>query len=254
MKFRYRVGALLFFLALITYLDRICISVAGPRIQEYLRIGPEQWGWIVGIFAIAYGVSEIPGGWMADRFGPRITLTRILLTVVVGVYGAHWGGLYVSSSLGDKILPLGPVKQVHFRTPRPASLHEIQSGRACRPPPTVVAFPGPGGKFQISQDGGWNDMWDKKGHLYFLSMGNRLTEVDLGFSGGAVQVKAIHPLFQLSVPSFASPFYDVSADGSRFLVVTRADPNASPFHLLDWESKLKGNCKMTFFIQERSFL
>ena len=78
-RYRYRVGALLFFLAVITYLDRVCISVAGPRIQEYLRIGPQQWGWVVGVFAIAYGVFEIPGGWMADRFGPRIILTRIVL-------------------------------------------------------------------------------------------------------------------------------------------------------------------------------
>jgi ACS family glucarate transporter-like MFS transporter len=78
-KYRYRVGALLFLLAVITYLDRVCISVAGPRIQEYLRIGPQQWGWVVGAFAIAYAVCEIPGGWMADRFGPRIILTRIVL-------------------------------------------------------------------------------------------------------------------------------------------------------------------------------
>lgn len=79
MKYRYRVGALLFLLAVITYLDRVCISVAGPRIQEYLHIGPQQWGWVVGVFAIAYAVFEIPGGWMGDRFGPRIILTRIVL-------------------------------------------------------------------------------------------------------------------------------------------------------------------------------
>lgn len=78
-KHRYRVGTLLFLLAVITYLDRVCISVAGPRIQEYLRIGPQQWGWAVGVFAISYGAFEIPGGWMADRFGPRIILTRIVL-------------------------------------------------------------------------------------------------------------------------------------------------------------------------------
>jgi MFS transporter, ACS family, glucarate transporter len=79
LRYRYRVGALLFFLAVITYLDRVCISVAGPRIQEYLRIGPQQWGWVVGVFAFAYAAFEFPGGWMADRFGPRIILTRIVL-------------------------------------------------------------------------------------------------------------------------------------------------------------------------------
>lgn len=70
---------LLFLLAVVTYLDRVCISVAGPRIQEYLHIGPQHWGWVVGVFAIAYAVFEIPGGWMGDRFGPRVVLTRIVL-------------------------------------------------------------------------------------------------------------------------------------------------------------------------------
>jgi MFS transporter, ACS family, glucarate transporter len=79
LRYRYRVGTLLFLLAVITYLDRVCISVAGPRIQEYLHIGPQQWGWVVGAFALAYAGFEIPGGWMADRFGPRVTLTRIVL-------------------------------------------------------------------------------------------------------------------------------------------------------------------------------
>ena len=53
MRYRYRVGVLLFLLAVITYLDRVCISVAGPRIQDYLHIGPQQWGWVVGAFALA---------------------------------------------------------------------------------------------------------------------------------------------------------------------------------------------------------
>jgi serine/threonine protein kinase len=111
-----------------------------------------------------------------------------------------------------------------------------------RPEVYVVPFPGPGGKFQISQNGGWDIQWDKKGQLYFLSVGNRLMQADLAASGGSVQVKELHPLFQLSLPTFADPFFDVSADGSRFLVVTSADPNASRSIglLLDWQSKLKG--------------
>ncbi|MEJ2009548.1 MAG: hypothetical protein P8Z30_15555, partial [Acidobacteriota bacterium] len=110
-----------------------------------------------------------------------------------------------------------------------------------RPEVYVVPFPGPGGKFQISQNGGWDVQWDKKGHLYFLSMGNRLMEADLTMTRGSVQVKAIHPLFQLNLPSFDDPLFDVSADGSRFLVVTSTDPNASRSIglLLNWQSKLK---------------
>ena len=79
MKYRYRVLALLLLLAIITYLDRVCISVAGPRIQEDLHISPEGWGWVVGVFVIAYGVFEVPSGYLGDRLGPRRVLTRIVL-------------------------------------------------------------------------------------------------------------------------------------------------------------------------------
>ncbi len=111
-----------------------------------------------------------------------------------------------------------------------------------RPEIYVVPFPGPGGKFQISQNGGWLCRWDRKGHLYFLSMGNRLMEATLGFSGGAVQVKSLQPLFHVDLPSAADPFFDVSADGSRFIVLTTTDPNAarSIGLLLNWQAKLKG--------------
>ncbi len=63
----------------ITYLDRVCISVAGPRMQEALHIGPVAWGWVTGIFTLSYAVFEIPSGTLGDRIGPRKVLTRIVL-------------------------------------------------------------------------------------------------------------------------------------------------------------------------------
>src|SRR5262245_2776470 len=79
MKYRYRVLALLFLLAIITYLDRVCISVAGPRMQESLNISPVSWGWVVGAFFLSYSLFAIPSGYMGDRIGPRRVLTRIVL-------------------------------------------------------------------------------------------------------------------------------------------------------------------------------
>lgn len=76
---RIRVLALLVLLFGITYLDRVCISVAGPRIQEDLHIDPVGWGWVTGVFAISYGLFEIPSGILGDRLGPRRVLTRIVL-------------------------------------------------------------------------------------------------------------------------------------------------------------------------------
>ncbi|MDH4064993.1 MAG: MFS transporter, partial [Acidobacteriota bacterium] len=73
------VVGLLVLLFAITYLDRVCISVAGPRMQEDLGIDPIGWGWVTGMFTLAYCLFEIPTGTMGDRIGPRRVLTRIVV-------------------------------------------------------------------------------------------------------------------------------------------------------------------------------
>src|SRR5215475_11929283 len=78
-KNRYTVVGLLILLFAITYLDRVCISVAGPRMQEDLHINPIGWGWVTGMFALSYCLFEIPTGTMGDRIGSRRVLTRIVL-------------------------------------------------------------------------------------------------------------------------------------------------------------------------------
>lgn len=79
MKHRHRVLLLLFFLSIVTYLDRVCLSVAGPRMQADLGISPERWGWVVGAFTLSYALFEIPTGAMGDRIGARSVLTRIVV-------------------------------------------------------------------------------------------------------------------------------------------------------------------------------
>lgn len=72
------VAALLVALFAITYLDRVCISVAGPRMQADLGIDPVGWGWVTGVFTLAYALFEIPTGALGDRLGARRVLTRIV--------------------------------------------------------------------------------------------------------------------------------------------------------------------------------
>jgi ACS family glucarate transporter-like MFS transporter len=79
MRYRNRVLGMLSLLSVITYLDRVCISVAGPRMQESLHLGPAAWGWVTGVFTLSYGLFEIPSGTLGDRIGPRRVLTRIVL-------------------------------------------------------------------------------------------------------------------------------------------------------------------------------
>jgi ACS family glucarate transporter-like MFS transporter len=78
-KHRYWVVGMLILLFMITYLDRVCMSVAGPRIQQDLHIDPVGWGWVTGVFTLAYCLFEIPTGILGDRIGARRVLTRIVL-------------------------------------------------------------------------------------------------------------------------------------------------------------------------------
>ena len=105
MKYRHRVLGLLGLLAVITYLDRACISVAGPRIQRDLYISRADWGWVVGIFFFAYSAFEIPTGSLADRLGPRKILTRIVLwwsvfTSLTGAASNYWALIAIRFSFG----------------------------------------------------------------------------------------------------------------------------------------------------------
>ena len=58
--YRFRIGILLFFLILITYLDRVTISLVGVRIKSAFHLTNSQFGYVLGAFALAYAIFEIP--------------------------------------------------------------------------------------------------------------------------------------------------------------------------------------------------
>jgi MFS transporter, ACS family, glucarate transporter len=78
-RVRYRVMAFLCALAFLTYYDRVCIMRAQMDIQRDLGLMDWQLGYVIGAFYLAYGLFEIPGGWLCDRFGSRAALIRIVL-------------------------------------------------------------------------------------------------------------------------------------------------------------------------------
>src|SRR6187455_464336 len=78
-RVRYQVVALTTLLAMVTYLDRVCISTLAPSIQRDLGLSTIQMSYVFSAFTLAYAVFEIPTAWWADRIGSRAVLTRIVL-------------------------------------------------------------------------------------------------------------------------------------------------------------------------------
>ncbi|MDU5731408.1 MAG: MFS transporter [Citrobacter freundii] len=65
---------LLFFAAVINYLDRSSLSVANLTIREELGLSATQIGVLLSVFSLAYGIAQLPCGPLLDRKGPRIML------------------------------------------------------------------------------------------------------------------------------------------------------------------------------------
>src|SRR5215471_12018164 len=76
---RFGVLGLLFGMSVIMYLDRLCISAAAPSISSEFHLSDTQMGYVFSAFTLAYALFEVPSGWLADRFGARAMLTRIVL-------------------------------------------------------------------------------------------------------------------------------------------------------------------------------
>ena len=76
---RLRVLLFAFLLAVVTYLDRVCISAAAPFISDDLHLTTIQMSLVLSAFTLAYSLFEIPSGWLGDVIGPRRVLTRIVL-------------------------------------------------------------------------------------------------------------------------------------------------------------------------------
>jgi len=108
----------------------------------------------------------------------------------------------------------------------------------------VQPYPGPGGKWQISTNGGHEPVWNPEGGELFYRSGSRMMAVAIdmesGFTPGTPQMLFEGPY----VPTgFSYPNYDVSPDGQRFLmlapVASQAD-GATQIHIvLNWTEELK---------------
>lgn len=92
MRKRNRILLLLVLVGVITFLDRINISVAGATMMQDLGLSRKQWGWVLSAFILSYGLMQVPLGVLGDKKGHRKVLTYIVLwwsvlTALTGMAG-----------------------------------------------------------------------------------------------------------------------------------------------------------------------
>ncbi len=89
---RYKVVYFAIALAIITYIDRVCIAQAAGPISADLNLSKEDLGLVMAAFAWSYALFEIPMGWLGDKYGPRRILTFITVwwSIFTVAHAAAW--------------------------------------------------------------------------------------------------------------------------------------------------------------------
>ena len=93
---RWRILSSVMFVTFLTYLDRLNLSIAGQAIQHELGFSTQTMGWLLSSFLLGYALLQIPGGWLADRFGAR----EVLFAAVI------WWSLFTALTAAAPGLPL----------------------------------------------------------------------------------------------------------------------------------------------------
>ncbi|ALK97596.1 glucarate transporter [Massilia sp. WG5] len=97
---RWTILAMLFVITTINYADRATISIAAPGIKKELGLDAIQMGFVFSAFAWSYVLAQLPGGWLLDRFGSKITyffsiFLWSVFTMLTGTAGFFAGGAAV---------------------------------------------------------------------------------------------------------------------------------------------------------------
>jgi ACS family D-galactonate transporter-like MFS transporter len=71
---RWRIFCLILLIVSINYIDRASLSVAMPAISREFAFGPAAQGLILSAFFWSYALMQVPGGWLADRYRPRVII------------------------------------------------------------------------------------------------------------------------------------------------------------------------------------
>jgi sugar phosphate permease len=101
MKVRWWICFFLFLTWLVSYIDRSLMPMALPLIGQEFHLSPTVMGAVISAFFLGYATMQIPGGMLADRIGPRNSIT-------LGV--AFWSGFSLLTGAAGSLANLMVVR------------------------------------------------------------------------------------------------------------------------------------------------
>ena len=95
LRIRHSVIALALLIDLMSYIDRVCISVAAPKMRGEFDLAPAHMGMVFSVFSLAYFLFQTPWGALADRWGARgiVTIAILWWSAFTALTAAAWSFL-----------------------------------------------------------------------------------------------------------------------------------------------------------------
>ncbi|NGZ60276.1 MAG: hypothetical protein CV081_07215 [Nitrospira sp. LK265] len=108
---RWLILGLLFAISVVTYIDRVNISVTARQMMPALGLTEQEMGFVFSAFVIGYALFQIPGGWLGDRWGIRIVL---MIALIWWSCFTAWTAIAATSFLAAPLGIVGALALVRF--------------------------------------------------------------------------------------------------------------------------------------------
>lgn len=108
---RWLILGLLFTISVVTYIDRVNISVTARHMMPALGMTDQEMGYVFSAFVVGYALFQIPGGWLSDRWGIRLVL---MIALVWWSLFTAWTAIAATSFLAGTFGVVGALAVVRF--------------------------------------------------------------------------------------------------------------------------------------------
>jgi len=122
-KARYSVLLFIWLAWVLSYIDRQVMNFSIGLIGEEFSLDPTYQGWVMSAFFAGYALFQIPGGFFADKWGPRLSMAVAIIwwsvfTMLTGVASSFFALIIIRFlfGIGEGAFPAGSWKSIstHF--------------------------------------------------------------------------------------------------------------------------------------------
>lgn len=101
----------------IAFIDRVALSLSAPSLTADLQLSPGELGLLLSSFYFGFWLMQLPGGWLADRFGAKVVVLAAigfwsLFTLLTGLSWSLLSLLVIRLlfGLGEGAFPSAAIK------------------------------------------------------------------------------------------------------------------------------------------------